>query len=364
MSVVIAANGPSRDVADLWRSMAPHIARTPGWILSVAEFDGRIAAAASLFVAERRRLAELGLGPAGGTRPRHPALDDRRSLPSCRGTWLRPGRCVGARRGTFISQPGKRGVSAHRSASGDQGRRSRLTTAGPCGCRSMRACLPRRTLLSGSSGRVPGMSWHGSPWRGRTSTTRSMPRSSQACGRRLRRWRGRRLPGCVRSCSPATDRRSVPARTSAGCGRRWRSASRATSRTRWRWPTCSRPSTRARFRSSPGCTVLRSAAGWVSARWPTSSSPRVARDSGSPSRASGILPSVISPFVIPKIGESNARALFPGGRRFDATRAARIGLVHEIVEGVAALDAAVDTAVADVLAVRSDSGSRRQSDRP
>jgi methylglutaconyl-CoA hydratase len=64
----------------------------------------------------------------------------------------------------------------------------------------------------------------------------------------------------------------------------------------------------------------------------------------------GILPAVISPFVIAKIGESHARALFPGGRRFDAIRAQRIGLVHEVVEGVAALDAAVDQAVADVLA--------------
>jgi len=64
----------------------------------------------------------------------------------------------------------------------------------------------------------------------------------------------------------------------------------------------------------------------------------------------GILPSVISPFVVAKIGESQARALFPGGRRFDATRASRIGLVHEIVEGEDALDAAVDAAVADVLA--------------
>jgi methylglutaconyl-CoA hydratase len=64
----------------------------------------------------------------------------------------------------------------------------------------------------------------------------------------------------------------------------------------------------------------------------------------------GVLPSVISPFVIAKIGESHARALFPGGRRFDATRAARIGLVHEIVEGEAALDEAVEAAVADVLA--------------
>ena len=64
----------------------------------------------------------------------------------------------------------------------------------------------------------------------------------------------------------------------------------------------------------------------------------------------GILPAVISPFVLAKIGESHARALFPGGRRFDAIRAQRIGLVHEVVEGVEALDAAVDQAVADVLA--------------
>lgn len=64
----------------------------------------------------------------------------------------------------------------------------------------------------------------------------------------------------------------------------------------------------------------------------------------------GILPAVISPFVIAKIGESHARALFPGGRRFEAARAQRIGLVHELVEGEPALDAAIDNAVADVLA--------------
>ncbi len=64
----------------------------------------------------------------------------------------------------------------------------------------------------------------------------------------------------------------------------------------------------------------------------------------------GILPAVIAPFVIAKIGETHARALFPGGRRFDALRAQRIGLVHEVVEGEEALDAAVEAAVADVLA--------------
>jgi methylglutaconyl-CoA hydratase len=64
----------------------------------------------------------------------------------------------------------------------------------------------------------------------------------------------------------------------------------------------------------------------------------------------GILPAVISPFVIAKIGETHARALFPGGKRFDASRALRIGLVHEVVEGEGALDAAVDLAISDLLA--------------
>ncbi|MGZ3586667.1 MAG: enoyl-CoA hydratase-related protein [Candidatus Limnocylindrales bacterium] len=64
----------------------------------------------------------------------------------------------------------------------------------------------------------------------------------------------------------------------------------------------------------------------------------------------GLLPAVISPFVIAKIGETQARALFPSGRRFDATRALRIGLVHEVVEGADALDVAVDTALQDLLA--------------
>jgi methylglutaconyl-CoA hydratase len=64
----------------------------------------------------------------------------------------------------------------------------------------------------------------------------------------------------------------------------------------------------------------------------------------------GILPAVIAPFVIARIGESNARALFPTGRRFDALRAQRIGLVHEVVEGDDALDAAVDAALADLFA--------------
>jgi methylglutaconyl-CoA hydratase len=64
----------------------------------------------------------------------------------------------------------------------------------------------------------------------------------------------------------------------------------------------------------------------------------------------GILPAMISPFVIAKIGETNARALFPGGRRFDAVRAQRIGLVHEVVEDDEGLDRAVNAAIGDLLA--------------
>ena len=44
----------------------------------------------------------------------------------------------------------------------------------------------------------------------------------------------------------------------------------------------------------------------------------------------GILPAVISPFVLAKIGRSAARELFLTGARFSATRAREIGLVHAV----------------------------------
>ena len=56
----------------------------------------------------------------------------------------------------------------------------------------------------------------------------------------------------------------------------------------------------------------------------------------------GIIPAVIGTFVIPKIGDSHARALFSSGQRFDAARAQRIGLVHDVVGEEAALDVRVD----------------------
>ena len=55
----------------------------------------------------------------------------------------------------------------------------------------------------------------------------------------------------------------------------------------------------------------------------------------------GIIPAVISTYVVPKIGASHARALFSTGERFGTERAQRIGLVHEIVPDEAALDARI-----------------------
>jgi methylglutaconyl-CoA hydratase len=60
----------------------------------------------------------------------------------------------------------------------------------------------------------------------------------------------------------------------------------------------------------------------------------------------GIIPAVISPFALAKIGGGNARRYFVTGERFDATTALRIGLVSEIADD---LDAAVERVVAELL---------------
>ena len=46
----------------------------------------------------------------------------------------------------------------------------------------------------------------------------------------------------------------------------------------------------------------------------------------------GIIPSMISPYVIAAIGQRQARRYFISGEEFDATEARRVGLIHEIVE--------------------------------
>ena len=62
----------------------------------------------------------------------------------------------------------------------------------------------------------------------------------------------------------------------------------------------------------------------------------------------GIIPAVISPYVVARIGESAARELFVTGERFESVRACEIGLVRAAVpEGD--LDAAVNGRVEEVL---------------
>jgi methylglutaconyl-CoA hydratase len=61
----------------------------------------------------------------------------------------------------------------------------------------------------------------------------------------------------------------------------------------------------------------------------------------------GIMPAVISPMVLARIGPSAARRYMVTGERIDAETALRIGLVHEVADN---LDAAVERVVADILA--------------
>jgi methylglutaconyl-CoA hydratase len=62
----------------------------------------------------------------------------------------------------------------------------------------------------------------------------------------------------------------------------------------------------------------------------------------------GIAPAVISPYVVRKIGETNARVLFVTGERFSANRAKEIGLIHSVVP-LEALDDAVGKALQELL---------------
>lgn len=63
----------------------------------------------------------------------------------------------------------------------------------------------------------------------------------------------------------------------------------------------------------------------------------------------GLIPSVISPYVVAKIGVSAARELFLTAERFDAQTALRVGLVRRVV-AEAELDAAVEERVEALLA--------------
>ena len=63
----------------------------------------------------------------------------------------------------------------------------------------------------------------------------------------------------------------------------------------------------------------------------------------------GILPAVISPFVLARIGTARAREFFITGERFLAAVAQNIGLIQHVVAHDFALDALIDSKISQIL---------------
>jgi len=70
---------------------------------------------------------------------------------------------------------------------------------------------------------------------------------------------------------------------------------------------------------------------------------------GFPEVKIGLLPAIIGPFVIARIGAANAREYFLTGARFPASRAKEIGLVQQVAKDEATLDGIVDGWVKELL---------------
>lgn len=70
---------------------------------------------------------------------------------------------------------------------------------------------------------------------------------------------------------------------------------------------------------------------------------------GLPETTRGLPPAQIAPFVVKRIGLTAARALCLTGAQFDGVEAQRLGLVHDSADSVEALDARLDTRLAEVL---------------
>ena len=62
----------------------------------------------------------------------------------------------------------------------------------------------------------------------------------------------------------------------------------------------------------------------------------------------GIIPGLISPYLLRRMGDRNARPLMLSGERFDGARAVEVGLLHRAVASDA-LDATIDAAIAELL---------------
>lgn len=63
----------------------------------------------------------------------------------------------------------------------------------------------------------------------------------------------------------------------------------------------------------------------------------------------GLVPAIISPYVIRKIGISQARATFISGHRFSAQAAKEMGLVHHLIDGFDALERTIEIETTEYL---------------
>ncbi len=78
----------------------------------------------------------------------------------------------------------------------------------------------------------------------------------------------------------------------------------------------------------------------------------------------GIIPAVISPFALRKIGESAARRYFVTGERFDAVTAHQLGLVHEVTGDLDAASRRILTELSTAAPRASRAAKRLVLDRP
>jgi len=105
--------------------------------------------------------------------------------------------------------------------------------------------------------------------------------------------------------------------------------------------------TLAHLRSRPlrACTARPTAAAWGSSPAATSRSPHRPPRSRSPRRKLGLIPAVISPYVVSAIGERAARRYFLTAERFDAAEAWRLGLVHDLGASAEDMDEKIGTII-------------------
>ncbi len=69
-----------------------------------------------------------------------------------------------------------------------------------------------------------------------------------------------------------------------------------------------------------------------------------------PETSLGVIPAQIAPFLVERLGYAEAKRLSVTGARFGAAEALRIGLVHQVCESDAELEAAIGSTIQQILA--------------